>query len=96
MEEEVSREKAQRRKVQRELEDLVADNESKEREITNLKNKLRYEGADNAHTKGVVCRAIHSNNDFFAVKVGTCTLFLVYKCSASIIPFLQILLVEGS
>ena len=42
LEEEVSREKAQRRKVQRELEDLVADNESKEREITNLKNKLRY------------------------------------------------------
>ena len=41
LEEEVSREKAQRRKVQRELEDLVADNESKEREITNLKNKLR-------------------------------------------------------
>ena len=39
----MSREKAQRRKVQRELEDLVADNESKEREITNLKNKLRYE-----------------------------------------------------
>ena len=43
LEEEVSREKAQRRKVQRELEDLVADNESKEREITNLKNKLRYD-----------------------------------------------------
>jgi len=40
-EEEVSREKAQRRKTQRELEDLVADNESKDREITNLKNKLR-------------------------------------------------------
>jgi cell division protein FtsB len=40
-EEEVSREKAARRKTQRELEDLIADNESKEREITNLKNKLR-------------------------------------------------------
>ena len=41
-EEEVSREKAARRKTQRELEDLIAENESKEREITNLKNKLRY------------------------------------------------------
>ena len=40
-EEEISREKAGRRKIQRELEDLIADNESKEREITNLKNKLR-------------------------------------------------------
>merc|ERR1712156_1171623 len=40
-EEEVSREKAQRRKIQRELEDLIQDNESKDREITNLKNKLR-------------------------------------------------------
>ena len=40
-EEEVTREKAARRKIQRELEDLIADNESKEREITNLKNKLR-------------------------------------------------------
>jgi hypothetical protein len=39
-EEEVSREKAARRKTQRELEDLIAENESKEREITNLKNKL--------------------------------------------------------
>merc|ERR1719270_2061002 len=40
-EEEVSREKAQRRKIQRELEDLIQDNEAKDREITNLKNKLR-------------------------------------------------------
>merc|ERR1711881_80206 len=40
-EEEVSREKAARRKIQRELEDLIAENESKEREINNLKNKLR-------------------------------------------------------
>merc|ERR1719150_2196179 len=40
-EEEVSREKAARRKIQRELEDLIQDNEAKDREITNLKNKLR-------------------------------------------------------
>ena len=40
-EEEISREKAQRRKIQRELEDLIAENEAKEREIINLKNKLR-------------------------------------------------------
>ena len=40
-EEETSREKAQRRKIQRELEDLIAENEAKEREIINLKNKLR-------------------------------------------------------
>lgn len=40
-EEEVSREKAARRKIQRELEDLIAENESKERELTTLKNKLR-------------------------------------------------------
>merc|ERR1739847_143021 len=43
-EEEVSREKAQRRKIQRELEDLMQDNEAKDREITNLKNKLRGMG----------------------------------------------------
>jgi len=43
-EEEVSREKAQRRKIQRELEDLIQDNEAKDREITNLKNKLRGMG----------------------------------------------------
>lgn len=40
-EEEVSREKAQRRKVQRELEDMIAESEAKDRELTNLKNKLR-------------------------------------------------------
>lgn len=40
-EEEISRERAQKRKTQRELEDTLQDNESKEREITNLKNKLR-------------------------------------------------------
>merc|ERR1712020_16402 len=39
--EEEAREKAQRRKIQRELEDLMQDNEAKDREITNLKNKLR-------------------------------------------------------
>merc|ERR1711936_109648 len=43
-EEEVSREKAARRKTQRELEDLMQDNEAKDREITNLKNKLRGMG----------------------------------------------------
>merc|ERR1712241_1086051 len=43
-EEEGSREKAQRRKIQRELEDLMQDNEAKDREITNLKNKLRGMG----------------------------------------------------
>merc|ERR1711902_79369 len=43
-EEEVSREKAQRRKIQRELEDLIQDNEAKDRETTNLKNKLRGMG----------------------------------------------------
>ena len=40
-EEEISRERAQKRKTQRELEDTLQDNESKEREITNLKNKIR-------------------------------------------------------
>ena len=40
-EEEISRERAQKRKTQRELEDSLQDNESKERELTNLKNKLR-------------------------------------------------------
>ncbi len=40
-EEEVSREKAQRRKLQRELEDQMTESETKDREITNLKNKLR-------------------------------------------------------
>ena len=40
-EEEISREKAQKRKTQRELEDTFQDNEAKDREISNLKNKLR-------------------------------------------------------
>ena len=49
-EEEISREKAQRRKIQRELEDLIAENEAKEREIINLKNKLRYNFAETNST----------------------------------------------
>merc|ERR1719328_502243 len=40
-EEEISREKAHRRKAQRELDDYVESNESQQREINNLKNKLR-------------------------------------------------------
>lgn len=40
-EEEISREKAHRRKAQRELDDYVESNESQQREISNLKNKLR-------------------------------------------------------
>merc|ERR1712130_1098687 len=40
-EEEISREKAHRRKAQRELDDYVESNESMNREINNLKNKLR-------------------------------------------------------
>jgi len=41
-EEEISREKAHRRKAQRELDDYVESNESMNREINNLKNKLRH------------------------------------------------------
>lgn len=40
-EEEISREKAQKRKAQRELEDMLESHESMSREISNLKNKLR-------------------------------------------------------
>jgi len=40
-EEEISREKAHRRKALRELDDYVESNEGMNREITNLKNKLR-------------------------------------------------------
>lgn len=40
-EEEISREKAQKRKAQREMEDMVESNETMSRELTNLKNKLR-------------------------------------------------------
>merc|ERR1712168_1293330 len=43
-EEEISREKAHRRKAQRELDDYVESNESMNREINNLKNKLRSAG----------------------------------------------------
>jgi len=43
-EEEISREKAHRRKAQRELDDYVESNESQQREISNLKNKLRSAG----------------------------------------------------
>merc|ERR550519_2435166 len=39
-EEEISREKAHRRKAQREIDDYVESNESMNREISNLKNKL--------------------------------------------------------
>jgi len=41
-EEEISREKAHRRKAQREVDDYQESNESMNREINNLKNKLRY------------------------------------------------------
>lgn len=41
-EEECSREKAAKRKVQRELEDLHENYEGLQREVTNLKNKMRY------------------------------------------------------
>lgn len=40
-EEEISREKAHRRKAQREIDDYVESNEGMNREINNLKNKLR-------------------------------------------------------
>jgi myosin protein heavy chain len=40
-EEEISREKAQKRKAQREMEDMVESHEAVSRELTNLKNKLR-------------------------------------------------------
>jgi myosin protein heavy chain len=42
VEEECSREKASRRKVQREMEDTVEANEALTREVAALKNKLRY------------------------------------------------------
>ena len=40
-EEEISREKAQKRKAQREMEDMMESHETMSRELTNLKNKLR-------------------------------------------------------
>jgi hypothetical protein len=42
-EEEISREKAQKRKAQRELEDMLESYESINRENNNLKSKLRYD-----------------------------------------------------
>jgi len=49
-EEEISREKAHRRKAQRELDDYVESNESMNREINNLKNKLRNVGSSSRHS----------------------------------------------
>jgi myosin protein heavy chain len=40
-EEEISREKAQKRKAQRDLEDMMESHEAMSRELANLKNKLR-------------------------------------------------------
>lgn len=40
-EEEISREKAQKRKAQRDMEDVMESREAMSRELTNLKNKLR-------------------------------------------------------
>merc|ERR1711971_169394 len=48
-EEEISREKAHRRKAQRELDDYVESNESMNREINNLKNKLRQKPVKTLH-----------------------------------------------
>nr|CAD7265916.1 unnamed protein product [Timema shepardi] len=44
-EEEISREKAQKRKAQREMEDMLESQETMTREISNLKNKLRRGGS---------------------------------------------------
>ena len=41
-EEEIAREKAQKRKAQREMEDMMESHESMSREVTSLKNKLRW------------------------------------------------------
>jgi hypothetical protein len=40
-EEEISREKAQKRKAQRDMEDMMESHEAMSRELANLKNKLR-------------------------------------------------------
>lgn len=40
-EEEIAREKIQKRKAQRDMEDMMESHESMSREVTNLKNKLR-------------------------------------------------------
>lgn len=41
-EEEISREKQQKRKIQRDLDELLESNESISRENNNLRSKLRY------------------------------------------------------
>jgi len=41
-EEEISREKAQKRKLQREMEDMMESHETMSRELNNLKSKLRW------------------------------------------------------
>ncbi|GFQ86245.1 myosin heavy chain, non-muscle [Trichonephila clavata] len=51
-EEECSREKAAKRKVQRELEDLHENCENLQREVTNLKNKMRRGGSGSASRLG--------------------------------------------
>jgi myosin protein heavy chain len=40
-EEEISREKTQKRKAQRDMEDMMESHEAMSRELANLKNKLR-------------------------------------------------------
>lgn len=42
-EDELSKEKMQRRKIQREVEDMLEAQEAQNREISSLKTKLRYE-----------------------------------------------------
>lgn len=42
-EEEISREKQQKRKIQRDLDELLESNESISRENNNLRSKLRFE-----------------------------------------------------
>lgn len=49
-EEEVQAEKANKRKVQRELEDMTESHETITRECTNLKNKLRYDLVSDPNT----------------------------------------------
>ncbi|GIY39547.1 myosin_tail_1 domain-containing protein, partial [Caerostris extrusa] len=51
-EEECSKEKAAKRKVQRELDDLHENCENLQREVTNLKNKMRRGGSGSASRLG--------------------------------------------
>ncbi|XP_067128041.1 LOW QUALITY PROTEIN: myosin heavy chain, non-muscle-like [Centruroides vittatus] len=51
-EEECSREKAQRRKLQRDLEDALENKEALEREIANLKNRMRRGGSSGSTGSG--------------------------------------------